>query len=51
MHYAGYNGQHFTGCHVAQQERDEVWPWANDAVEAERLWRFSEDMVGQEFAY
>ncbi|KAH7014435.1 short-chain dehydrogenase/ reductase [Microdochium trichocladiopsis] len=46
-----FNGQHFTACNVAQQDRDEVWPWANNAVEAERLWRLSEDMVGERFAY
>ncbi|KAH7040044.1 uncharacterized protein B0I36DRAFT_280376 [Microdochium trichocladiopsis] len=46
-----FNGQHFTTCAVAQQDRDEVLPWANNAIEAERLWRLSEDLVGEKFAY
>ncbi|KAH7024387.1 uncharacterized protein B0I36DRAFT_294989 [Microdochium trichocladiopsis] len=47
----GFNGGYFKYCHYADQAKDEVWPWANSAIEADRLWRLSENMVGQEFPY
>ncbi|KAL2784314.1 hypothetical protein BJX66DRAFT_316882 [Aspergillus keveii] len=46
-----FNGKHLDNCHVADPWVDTVKPWATDKVEAERLWKLSEDLVGQEFNY
>ncbi|KAL2861654.1 hypothetical protein BJX68DRAFT_9775 [Aspergillus pseudodeflectus] len=44
-----FNGKHLDDCHVADPWVDTVKPWATDKVEAERLWKLSERLVGQEF--
>ncbi|KAF9890516.1 hypothetical protein FE257_005921 [Aspergillus nanangensis] len=45
------NGGYLLDCHVADPWTDTVKPWATSSVEAERLWRLSEKLVGQEFSY
>ncbi|PHH86252.1 hypothetical protein CDD83_10516 [Cordyceps sp. RAO-2017] len=48
---APLNGAYFEDCRVADAWNDRVKPWATDPVEAERLWKLSERLVGQEFSY
>lgn len=45
------NGGYLLDCHVADPLADTVKPWATSSFEAERLWRLSEKLVGQEFSY
>ncbi|PYH46645.1 putative short-chain dehydrogenase [Aspergillus saccharolyticus JOP 1030-1] len=45
------NGAYLIDCHVADPLVDTVKPWATSSFEAERLWRLSEKLVGQEFPY
>ncbi|EEP81612.1 conserved hypothetical protein [Uncinocarpus reesii 1704] len=45
------NGAYLIDCHVADPLVDTVKPWATSSFEAERLWRLSEKLVGQEFSY
>ncbi|EAW07338.1 putative short-chain dehydrogenase [Aspergillus clavatus NRRL 1] len=45
------NGAYLLDCHVADPLVDTVKPWATSSFEAERLWRLSEKLVGQEFSY
>ncbi|EFR01480.1 WW domain containing oxidoreductase [Nannizzia gypsea CBS 118893] len=45
------NGAYLLDCHVADPMVDTVKSWATSAFEAERLWRLSEKLVGQEFPY
>ncbi|KAK9249985.1 short-chain dehydrogenase/reductase SDR [Lipomyces tetrasporus] len=46
-----HNGAYLQDCHVADPWTETVKPWATDEVEAERLWKLSERLVGQEFNY
>lgn len=43
------NGAFLSDCHVADPGREEVYSWATDKVDAERLWKLSEKLIGQEF--
>ena len=36
---------------MANQYEDEVMPWATNEIEADKTWKLSEKLVGQEFAY
>ncbi|KAI2093565.1 hypothetical protein LOZ36_000107 [Ophidiomyces ophidiicola] len=45
------NGAYLLDCHVADPLEDTVRSWATSSFEAERLWRLSEKLVGQEFSY
>ncbi|KAI9369638.1 putative short-chain dehydrogenase [Aspergillus egyptiacus] len=45
------NGAYLIDCHVADPLADTVKSWAVSSFEAERLWRLSEKLVGQEFSY
>ncbi|EXA54419.1 oxidoreductase [Fusarium oxysporum f. sp. raphani 54005] len=45
------NGAHLLEARVADPFVDTVKAWARDAVEAEKLWRLSEELVGQKFGY
>ncbi|KAI3541709.1 short-chain dehydrogenase/reductase family Oxidoreductase [Colletotrichum abscissum] len=45
------NGQYFNDCRIADQYDEEIYPWANNKIEADRLWKLSEKLVGQEFNY
>ncbi|KAI0387462.1 NAD(P)-binding protein [Hypomontagnella monticulosa] len=46
-----HNGSYLVSCRVADPWTDTVRPWATSPVEAERLWKLSERLVGQEFRY
>lgn len=43
------NGKYFMTCAVANQYEGEIFPWATDEIEADRLWKLSEKLVGQVF--
>ncbi|KAF8904684.1 putative short-chain dehydrogenase [Gymnopilus junonius] len=47
----GHNGAYLLNCRVADPLTDPVKPWATSPFEAEKLWRLSEDLVGQKFSY
>ncbi|KAL4804377.1 hypothetical protein BDV18DRAFT_143067 [Aspergillus unguis] len=44
-----HNGAYLQDCHIADPWTETVKPWATDKVEAERLWKLSEKLVGQQF--
>lgn len=46
-----HNGAHIEECHVADPWIGAVKPWATSPIEAERLWKLSEKLVGQEFGF
>lgn len=46
-----HNGAYLLSCRLADPLSDVLRPWATSSVEAERLWRLSEKLVGQEFPY
>ncbi|KZL74604.1 short-chain dehydrogenase/reductase family [Colletotrichum tofieldiae] len=46
-----FNGQFFNDCRVADQYNEEIYPWANNKIDADRLWQLSEKLVGEEFSY
>lgn len=48
---ANQNGAFLSDCHAADPDMEEVHSWATSKVDAERLWRMSEKLVGQEFRY
>lgn len=48
---AEHNGAFLNDCHVADPDQEEVYPWATSKVDAERLWKLSERLVGREFKY
>ncbi|CVL00534.1 probable oxidoreductase, short-chain dehydrogenase/reductase family [Fusarium mangiferae] len=48
---AEHNGAFLSDCHVADPNLEEVYPWATNKADAERLWKLSEKLVGQEFKY
>ncbi|KAF8880102.1 hypothetical protein CPB84DRAFT_1828304 [Gymnopilus junonius] len=48
---AAHNGAYLLDCHVANPFNDSIKPWATSPVEAEKLWRLSEELVGQKFSY
>ncbi|KAI1377505.1 NAD(P)-binding protein [Hypoxylon crocopeplum] len=48
---AAHNGVYLISCRVADPRIDTVRPWATSPVEAERLWKLSEKLVGQKFSY
>ncbi|KAJ5358742.1 uncharacterized protein N7496_011155 [Penicillium cataractarum] len=45
------NGAYLIDSHIADPMVDIVKPWATNALEAEKLWVLSEQLVGQEFPY
>ncbi|KAF9774754.1 hypothetical protein IL306_007210 [Fusarium sp. DS 682] len=45
------NGAYLLQCRIADPYVDTVKPWATSPIEAEKLWRLSEKLVGQEFKY
>lgn len=47
----GQNGAFVSDCHIADQADEEIYPWANNKIDAERLWKLSEKLVGQTFSY
>ncbi|KAF8891623.1 hypothetical protein CPB84DRAFT_1683245 [Gymnopilus junonius] len=46
-----HNGTFTLDSHVADPLTDSVRPWATSSAEAEKLWRLSEQLVGQKFSY
>ncbi|KAF3066549.1 Short-chain dehydrogenase TIC 32, chloroplastic [Daldinia childiae] len=46
-----HNGAHLLGCRLADPWKDGIRAWATSPIEAELLWRMSEELVGQEFVY
>ncbi|GKT52129.1 retrograde regulation protein 2 [Colletotrichum spaethianum] len=46
-----YNGQFFNDCRPADQYEEEIYPWANNKTDADRLWKLSEKLVGEGFSY
>ncbi|KAH7311415.1 hypothetical protein B0I35DRAFT_438037 [Stachybotrys elegans] len=46
-----HNGAYLDNAHVAHPERETIKPWAVSRSEAERLWKLSEELVGQKFSY
>lgn len=45
------NGAFLSDCHVADPYLEEVYSWATSKVDAERLWKLSEKLIGQEFDF
>ncbi|KAL4908719.1 hypothetical protein BDW74DRAFT_72559 [Aspergillus multicolor] len=45
------NGAYLQDCRIADPWTDTVKPWGTSKVEAEKLWKLSENLVGQEFDY
>ncbi|EFQ32432.1 WW domain-containing oxidoreductase [Colletotrichum graminicola] len=45
------NGAYLENSHIADPWVETVKPWGTSPVEAERLWKLSEKLVGQEFQY
>jgi len=48
---AELNGGYFQKCQPADAWADRIKAWACSEVEAERLWKLSEEFVGQTFDY
>ncbi|KAL7910387.1 hypothetical protein GGI35DRAFT_448632 [Trichoderma velutinum] len=46
-----HNGVYLEDAHIADPYTQTVKPWATSKVEADRLWKLSEKLVGQEFSY
>lgn len=49
VNFAEHNGQYLVDSKVASW--DMVSPWARNSFDAERLWKMSEDMVGEKFEF
>lgn len=45
-----HNGAFLNDCRLADAEKEEVYPWATSKIDALRLWKVSEELVGQQFA-
>lgn len=48
---AEVNGSYLQDSRVADPFVDHVRPWGTSKIEAERLWKLSEKLVGEEFPY
>ncbi|KAM0554829.1 hypothetical protein ACHAPJ_006562 [Fusarium lateritium] len=48
---ASNNGGYFMDSRLADQFQGEVYPWATDKNEAERVWKLAEKLVGQDFSW
>ncbi|KAK0710328.1 retinol dehydrogenase 13 [Lasiosphaeria miniovina] len=46
-----HSGAYLQDSHIADPWVDTVKPWGTSLVEAEKLWKLSEKLVGQEFVY
>ncbi|UKZ82633.1 hypothetical protein TrVFT333_010426 [Trichoderma virens FT-333] len=46
-----HNGVYLEDSHIADPEVQTVKPWGTSKVEADRLWKLSEKLVGQKFSY
>ncbi|KAI4157483.1 MAG: hypothetical protein L6R39_000668 [Caloplaca ligustica] len=45
------NGQYLQDCHIADPYIDTIKPYAYNKIEADKLWKLSEKLVGQSFDY
>ncbi|ORY03482.1 retinol dehydrogenase 13 [Clohesyomyces aquaticus] len=48
---APHNGSYLEKCALADPWSGRIKPWATNPIEAERLWKLSEELVGQTFTY
>ncbi|RYP90067.1 hypothetical protein DL770_003806 [Monosporascus sp. CRB-9-2] len=46
-----HNGGYFQDSRLADPYTDNLRPWATSPIEADRLWKLSEKLVGQTFSY
>ncbi|KAG7289176.1 hypothetical protein NEMBOFW57_005539 [Staphylotrichum longicolle] len=46
-----HNGAYLQDAHIADPWTETVRPWATSPIEAEKLWRLSEKLVGEQFVY
>ncbi|CAM1510496.1 Fc.00g008310.m01.CDS01 [Cosmosporella sp. VM-42] len=46
-----HNGAYLLESRLADPYRDTVKPWATSSIEADRLWKLSEELLGQKFSY
>ena len=46
---AEHNGVYLQDAHIADPWTETVRPWATSPIEAEKLWKLSEKLVGEEF--
>lgn len=46
-----HNAAYLQDSHIANPYVDTLKPYATDGIEANRLWKLSEKLVGQDFAY
>ncbi|TKA69574.1 hypothetical protein B0A49_08682 [Cryomyces minteri] len=46
-----HNGAYLIDSRIGDPWKDTIKPWATSRLEAERLWKLSEKLIGQEFAY
>ncbi|KAF2726641.1 NAD(P)-binding protein [Polyplosphaeria fusca] len=46
-----HNGAYLLDCRLANPWKDTVKPWATSRIDAERLWKLSEKLVGETFSY
>lgn len=44
------NGVYLEDAHIADPYTQTVKPWGTSKVEADRLWKLSEELVGQKFS-
>ncbi|MCJ1355585.1 MAG: hypothetical protein MMC33_005577 [Icmadophila ericetorum] len=53
VEYSGsqHNGAYLVDSHIADPDVDTVKHHALDHIEADRLWKLSEELVGQKFEY
>jgi len=47
----GRNGAYLDKGKIVADESNRIKPWATSRVEAEKLWKLSEQLVGQTFSY
>ena len=50
-HGLEHNGAYVQDSHIADPYEETIKPHAKDPVEADRLWKLSEEIVGQRFHY
>jgi hypothetical protein len=48
---ADHSGEYLDHCRVSDPYKDQIKPWATSDIEADRLWKLSEKLTGQEFPY
>ncbi|KAI1073682.1 NAD(P)-binding protein [Whalleya microplaca] len=46
-----FNGKYLLDSHVGDPWKDTIKPWATSSLEAERLWKLSEELTGHKFNY